>query len=502
MITKPILIIPLSGEGSRFSKIGVSREKQLLKFDDGTTPLIRSLESIANISDFEVIFSTKNEIQMDKIKAHILAHEKYKNLDIRFVITGKTESPVHTIQFVLDKLFTEQDATRSVSIFTMDISLPKPIHLVKGLDATYVFKATKGPYSYVDFDEKGEVFCREKIEIGNLANIGIYAIESIKNLKIAISSALDEKRKTEHSLAETMINSSVSKYELIHVDSVYIYGTPQEWSYFNNVIIPLLISKKNKNVLLFADHSGPDFIENVANNLQENGFKIKKIQNKDELPWSEIVYNNREIIKKLYNEDSYTVIASCMSGQGVANALSKILGVHVPVISNSDQLKLAITHSAGRALSFAAKYCDTTSFISELSTNLLLDFEGGRHQERQTRNLVQSIDKNKFGKIADYENGWLMGGFQPAIHWTPEVEVGIKTFDSSTSKPDRHFHVGGYEFTLLLEGSMKCGDKDLKPGEFSLQAPLEPDLNTFSAGTKILCVRVNAATTRKRFYDQ
>ena len=59
MTSKPILLIPMAGQGSRFKKAGILTPKQLLLVGDKSC-LERSFDSFRNLRDFKIVFGVND----------------------------------------------------------------------------------------------------------------------------------------------------------------------------------------------------------------------------------------------------------------------------------------------------------------------------------------------------------------------------------------------------------------------------------------------------------
>ena len=87
---KPILIFPLAGLGVRFSDQGYTTPKQLLKVDGNYSCLEKTILSIKNIHDFNVIAYVRDPI----VSKHL--NDILSKITTKFhIIDGKkTKSPI------------------------------------------------------------------------------------------------------------------------------------------------------------------------------------------------------------------------------------------------------------------------------------------------------------------------------------------------------------------------------------------------------------------------
>jgi len=86
---------------------------------------------------------------------------------------------------------------------------------------------------------------------------------------------------------------------------------------------------------------------------------------------------------------------------------------------------------------------------------------------------------NKY-HLNDFVRGWFVGGFEPTLFKTTEVEVAVQTFNQG-DKEDSHCHKIATEITVIISGRAKmkgtilnAGDiVRIEPGEFTSFEALE-----------------------------
>jgi len=496
---KNLLLIPLAGLGRRFAEIGITEYKQHIKFSDGESPLIKSLNCFSNINDFEILFAVREKQQIKKISDDISS----KFHTTRFVIVGPTNSPVDTINKALDTV--DDSSYGQVIIHTMDISFGQKIKLItSGENFTYVFKAYKGPYSFVQYDENNIVKrCREKKPISDMANVGIYGIKNIKYLKekISLENIHRNSFHNEVSIAEVLMNDHENQFKMIELSSVYLFGTPQEWEYTNRVSVPLQYLKHKKNrITLVSDYSGYEFISKLEQAFKSSGFATRMIKGSKTDQWSEVIKKNANLLYDAFHSSDDFICGSCSSGIGIADALSQTLGVYVPAVTCPSHMQFAIEHSASRCLSFASEfYKNEINDIPDLLNSYC--FIGGRHQARQMENNNLDFDPNNNNKLDKFTGGWFVGQFEPSIFKDPNIEIGIKTYADGLDKPDGHYHSNGDELTIILDGEAKICNRKYKKNEYYIQRSLQPDLTLFSPGTRILVIRRKTGQVTKNYYE-
>ena len=89
----------------------------------------------------------------------------------------------------------------------------------------------------------------------------------------------------------------------------------------------------------------------------------------------------------------------------------------------------------------------------------------------------------------NYLNGWFIGNFLPNLIFSKEIEVGIKTIKKDT-QPDYHYHKIKTEYTILLNGMIKClsNNQIVTPGQTIIIKPYEKNDQLFIEESLIMLV--------------
>jgi ribose 5-phosphate isomerase B len=172
------------------------------------------------------------------------------------------------------------------------------------------------------------------------------------------------------------------------VDRFYVFGIPSEYEFYRNHI---LRNSSIQRVGICSDHSGFKLKEELHAILEF--FKIKVID-----------YGTHSTANTDYNEwvskaaDGYLnnevdlIIASCLSGQGVAVAASTYPFLIPSIIYDSEAAQLAMLHTCSNFLAFPSKVWNTNFDLkSALHVVLNTKFEGGRHQLRLMKMLENKL---------------------------------------------------------------------------------------------------------------
>lgn len=64
-------------------------------------------------------------------------------------------------------------------------------------------------------------------------------------------------------------------------------------------------------------------------------------------------------------------------------------------------------------------------------------------------------------KLGNFQNGWIVGDFNPTLISSKDIEVGIKYFQSGDSEP-MHFQKSALELTVVVSGSCRLGGQNLE----------------------------------------
>ena len=67
-------------------------------------------------------------------------------------------------------------------------------------------------------------------------------------------------------------------------------------------------------------------------------------------------------------------------------------------------------------------------------------------------------------RISDFTGGWFLGNFSPSLLANDKFEVAVKWFKSGDVEPD-HYQVVAFEYTVIIAGSCRIGDRLFGEGE-------------------------------------
>lgn len=229
----------MGGLGSRFSKAGYTTPKALIEVD-GKPMFMRALDSFSPIYDIQFIFVIREEHNTQ----YGLADEILKSLpDAKIAILDHdTGGAVETCMVAKDLINDSQPITvadcdiyfESSEYFNKIVSLSPPDAML------LTFKSTDPRYSYVELGSGGEVLrTAEKIAISDNAILGGYffsngaLFKSVASEFVAnpLPSGLSEYYMSH--LFNVLLEQG-SKIEISQVDTMHIFGTPEELNAYLN----------------------------------------------------------------------------------------------------------------------------------------------------------------------------------------------------------------------------------------------------------------------------
>ena len=74
--------------------------------------------------------------------------------------------------------------------------------------------------------------------------------------------------------------------------------------------------------------------------------------------------------------------------------------------------------------------------------------------------------------LGDMTLGWFIGNFTPSLHSNTQVEVGVKRFTKGEIEPSHH-QLTATEWTCVVSGKIRIGDKVFQENEIAEIPPLE-----------------------------
>lgn len=103
--------------------------------------------------------------------------------------------------------------------------------------------------------------------------------------------------------------------------------------------------------------------------------------------------------------------------------------------------------------------------------------------------------------LNDFVRGWFVGGFEPTLFQTTDVEVAVQHFEQG-AKEQTHFHKIATEITVIVSGKARMNDQILETGDIVRILPGE--LTDFEAieETVTVVVKLPGALNDKYLEDK
>ena len=79
----------------------------------------------------------------------------------------------------------------------------------------------------------------------------------------------------------------------------------------------------------------------------------------------------------------------------------------------------------------------------------------------------------KVNHLSEMIKGWFVGGFEPSVVQTNDVEVAVKHYKAG-DKEEMHYHKLATEITVIISGRVRMAGKDFGPGDIVTLEPNEP----------------------------
>lgn len=387
MKSKPILLIPIAGFGSRFVEAGFETPKQMLIPQGQTLSCLELSLSSVVLDEFELIFI----IRQSQAEAGFVDFiRRIAGLEAQILILeAPTRGSVETC-LSLEKILQNRNTDTRLFIFTMDVSFSPPLcgkEFEDNFDGgVLTFKSNSANYSYAKCEGGLVVQTEEKVPISNSAIVGIYYFKSARQFldyaKRFISSG--ETRNGEFYLAPLYNHLIKDGKQIGHksVEKMHVFGTPEEYWFFESYTLTSF--KSRKTIGLASDHSGYSTKQSLISVISQLGHKYIDYGTFSTADTDYSGFVEAASRGRARKECDY-VFASCRSGQGVMIAGSK-QKTNIPAfIHNTESARLSVEHNCANFFSFPESiWSSKTTEELKNTVELLLNatFDGGRHQLR------------------------------------------------------------------------------------------------------------------------
>lgn len=393
-MSKPLLLVPIAGFGSRFREKGITTPKQQLHLATGRSSLEESLGSI-NLNDFDLHFvlrksQIENEGFLDFLSSMELGDEPFTYSIIEKPTRGSTETCLVALESFSD---------RELYIFTVDVAFRPTLKV--GLfsedcdGGVLSFKANSSSYSYARIKEDLVIETAEKTVISNDALVGVYYFRSSDKFKRFAEDMIRAELTTngEYYIAplyNLMLKQGQSAtIEARRVSEMHLFGTPDEKEFFDKFSSRSL--KNDYRIGFGSDHSGHKTKEMFKNAIQARGMQTLDFGAYSEEPSDYSKFLSTALSALARGEIDY-VFAFCRSGNGVNIYGNSSLNSVAALIYDEWSADMAVRHNAANFFSFPERvWGEKSAEIIQQCVDAILAsrFEGGRHQTRMMESLIR-----------------------------------------------------------------------------------------------------------------
>lgn len=380
-MNRPTIIIPLAGLGSRFPRETWHVPKPLILIDDKT--VIEWSMSCINYENCKVIFVVRQE-HIREYSIDSFLKEKF-NAEI-VVVPELTRGAVETCLAAKDLIDLDQpliihcsDVFWNPAFNAHEFACSEDGHIL-------IFKSNSNNYSYSQVSDGLVTQVAEKKVISNNASVGIYWFKNAKDFLFAADKAIENYSGSEIHIAPiyNYLIDNGKKVSVSEVDSMHIFGTPEEMQFFIKNSLKSFPQNK-KTVAVCCDHSG--FKSKEKFKLIASRFNLKII---DFGTYSELDCDYSEHVqaacKAILEGKCDFGFGFCRSGQGVNIAANKINGIRSVLCYNDWTTRFGVKHSCANFFAMSEKFNNEKDIYSALFEVMNNSFDGGRHQTRLMKN--------------------------------------------------------------------------------------------------------------------
>lgn len=373
------VIVPLAGKGQRMIDGGYRFPKPMILAGDRHI-IDYSLGSM-DLSECNLIFVVRRDhvcnFAIDKA-----LKSKFGD-DITLVVAEEdTQGSVSSCYLAKDAI----DNDIPLIVFCPDIYFePKFVptdDMFKDDGYILTFKANSANYSYVQQDAGYVTKTAEKIVISDDASVGVYCFKTgrsfVQLAEAAVASGLKSNKEYYVCPLYNILIANGGKVRAGQVPIMYVMGTPEEMSFFKDVIFPYFLPR---SFILCADHSGYDLKESTRSILKAAGIPHIDVgcYSGEDCDYSDYVFQAIETRRYF---PGALILGFCRSGQGVNICANKYPNIRGALVSTPQAASLGIRHNAANFFAIAAGQTTDKAMTDIVCALLSEKFEGGRHQNR------------------------------------------------------------------------------------------------------------------------
>lgn len=380
-MSKPTIIIPLAGLGSRFPKEVWHVPKPLILINDKT--IIEWSMSCIDYENCNVIFIVRQDhITEYSIDSFLKQKFNATVVTVPELTRGAAETCLAAKDLInkLEPVIVHcSDVFWQPTFKAFNFNCNDDGHIL-------TFKSNSTNYSYSLVENNYVKKVEEKKVISNNASVGIYWFKTGNDFINAATEALENYRGTEIHIAPiyNYLIQKNKKISISQVESMHIFGTPEEMNFFVENSLKSFPENK-KTVGVCSDHSGFECKEKFKKIASE--FNLKVIDfgtySDSDCDYSEYV---KATCKAIIENNCDFGFGFCRSGQGVNIAANKIEGIRSVLCYNDWTAKFGVKHSCANFFAMSEKFADENLIRLVLNEVIINSFDGGRHQTRLMKN--------------------------------------------------------------------------------------------------------------------
>lgn len=377
---RPVILIPLSGLGSRFPREKWLFPKPLIRIDHRS--IIEWTMDCIDSNDCDLVFIVR-DADVKEFSIDAFLKNKFGSQTNIVVISEPTRGAVETCMAA--KKFIRPDSP--LIIHCSDVYF-EPKFLASEFNAfsdgyILTFKSNSNNYSYSQLDEYGFVNkVAEKKVISEHASAGLYWFRKGEDFVRAAKRLISGYNGTELHIAPlyNLLIEDKKKISILDVDSISIFGTPEEFNFFKKNILKSFPQNK-KVVAVCSDHSGFTAKEIFKSLAEKRGLHVLDFGTHDTHDTDYSVFV-RAACDSILSGVSDFGFGFCRSGQGVNIAANKVKGIRSALCYNEWAAEYAVKHSCANFFAVSEKFCDEKEINLILEKVMTNSFQGGRHQTR------------------------------------------------------------------------------------------------------------------------
>jgi capsule biosynthesis phosphatase len=235
------IIIPIGGQGKRFSDFKYNLPKPLIK-SLGEPIIIRCIDSLNVTKDDIIYIAYRTELDKYNFKDIITKQFDYnfKFIPINFDTRGAAE----TVLFVLENMSPKELNNLSIVVDSDNIYNDDIINDIKKINNNVIFyfndKNNKPLFSYIEINDNTVIDIKEKIKISDYACSGAYGFKNGITLKNYIIKTIKDNNKSNNEFyISTIYKKMIDNGEIVKAKICNNYislGTPQQLKIFSSNI--------------------------------------------------------------------------------------------------------------------------------------------------------------------------------------------------------------------------------------------------------------------------